>query len=416
MKSKELRAKRAKLIEDARALTTGDTMTAEQAAQFDAMMAEADQIKAQIDRIERAEDAERTLAQGVANRADDNGTSPDEQEDEERRHKRVFASWLLGGINSLTGEDRDYVVKRMSAAQSQFKNDANGTGTGPAGGYLVPPAFSDQLLVALKDYFSALDLFDEVATATGADLPWPTNDDTSRRARIIGENNQIGQAPMLFGQSVLKAFLYATDAVLVPWTLMEDSFIDLDAFITTALGTAFGRTLADDLTNGTGNGMPMGVATAAAAGPTSVGDTIAFEDIMELKHSVNRAYRTGAVFMMNDNTVKSLALLKDNEGRPLWIPSLQVDCPDVLAGFPIAVNESMADVAEGSAPILFGNMKNYKFRVTKQVSIVRLNERYADFLQTGFFGYARFGGGLPSAAQPIKKLVMKAAAASKAGG
>lgn len=416
MKSKELRAKRAKLIEDARALTTGDTMTAEQAAQFDAMMAEADQIKAQIDRIERAEDAERTLAQGVANRADDNGTSPDEQEDEERRHKRVFASWLLGGINSLTGEDRDYVVKRMSAAQSQFKNDANGTGTGPAGGYLVPPAFSDQLLVALKDYFSALDLFDEVATATGADLPWPTNDDTSRRARIIGENNQIGQAPMLFGQSVLKAFLYATDAVLVPWTLMEDSFIDLDAFITTALGTAFGRTLADDLTNGTGNGMPMGVATAAAAGPTSVGDTIAFEDIMELKHSVNRAYRTGAVFMMNDNTVKSLALLKDNEGRPLWIPSLQVDCPDVLAGFPIAVNESMADVAAGSAPILFGNMKNYKFRVTKQVSIVRLNERYADFLQTGFFGYARFGGGLPSAAQPIKKLVMKAAAASKAGG
>lgn len=415
MKSKELRAKRAKLIEDARALTTGDTMTAEQAAQFDAMMAEADQIKAQIDRIERAEDAERTLAQGVANRADDNGTSPDEQEDEERRHKRVFASWLLGGINSLTGEDRDYVVKRMSAAQSQFKNDANGTGTGPAGGYLVPPAFSDQLLVALKDYFSALDLFDEVATATGADLPWPTNDDTSRRARIIGENNQIGQSPMTFGQSVLKAFLYATDAVLVPWTLMEDSFIDLDAFITTALGTAFGRTLADDLTNGTGNGMPMGVATAAAAGPTSVGDTIAFEDIMELKHSVNRAYRTGAVFMMNDNTVKSLALLKDNEGRPLWIPSLQVDCPDVLAGFPIAVNESMADVAAGSAPILFGNMKNYKFRVTKQVSIVRLNERYADFLQTGFFGYARFGGGLPSAAQPIKKLVMKAAAQASGG-
>ncbi|MFT8944410.1 MAG: phage major capsid protein [Acetobacter pasteurianus] len=416
MKSKELRAKRAKLVEDARALTNGDTMTAEQAAQFDAMMAEADQMKAQIDRIERAEDAERTLAQGVANRADDNGTSPDEQEDEERRHKRVFASWLLGGINSLTGEDRDYVVKRMSAAQSQFKNDANGTGTGPAGGYLVPPAFSDQLLVALKDYFSALDLFDEVATATGADLPWPTNDDTSRRARIIGENNQIGQAPMLFGQSVLKAFLYATDAVLVPWTLMEDSFIDLDAFITTALGTAFGRTLADDLTNGTGNGMPMGVATAAAAGPTSVGDAIAFEDIMELKHSVNRAYRTGAVFMMNDNTVKSLALLKDNEGRPLWIPSLQVDCPDVLAGFPIAVNESMVDVAAGSAPILFGNMKNYKFRVTKQVSIVRLNERYADYLQTGFFGYARFGGGLPSAAQPIKKLVMKAAAAPEAGG
>lgn len=410
MKSKELRAKRAKLIEDARALTTADTMTEEQATQFDTMMAEADRIKAQIDRIERAENAERTLAEGVAARAAAHGVGTDEQEEAELRQQRVFGAWLRGGINTLSGEDRDYAIQCMTDARSQFKNDTNGTATGPAGGYLVPPAFSGQLLVSLKDYFSSLDLFDEISTGTGADLPWPTNDDTGRRARIIGENTQIGQSDIKFGQSSIKAFLYATDAVLVPWTLMQDSFIDLNAFISSALVTAFGRTLADDLTIGTGNGMPTGVLTAAAVGPTSTGNAIAYDDIMELKHSVNRAYRNGSVFMMNDNTVKSLAKLKDNQGRPLWVPSLTADCPDVLAGFPIAVNESMPDIAPGASPMMFGNMKNYKFRMVKQVSVVRLDERYADYLQTAFFGYARFGGGLPSAASPIQKLVMKPAA------
>lgn len=410
MKSKELRAKRAKLIDDARALANGETMTAEQATQFDAMMAEADQIKGQIDRIEKAEAANKELAAGIAARAENNGTSPDEQEADEKRHERVFVAWLRGGIDALAGEDRAFAMQRVQAYQANFKNAGDmGTGTGPGGGYLVPPAFAAQLLVALKEYFTALNLFDEITGGTGADLPWPTNDDTSRRAKIIGENQQVGQGNMNFGQVSLKAFLYATDAILVPWTLMQDSFMDLDAFIRTAIATAFGRTLADDLTIGTGVGMPQGVLTAAAAGPTAKGANLVYDDFVELIHSVNRAYRSGAVFMMNDNSTKALHLLKDTQGRPLWVPSLVTGMPDTFAGYPIEVNESMPDIAAGATPILFGNLKNYKFRMVKQVSVVRLNERYADYLQTGYFGYARFGGGLPSAAQPIKKLVMPAA-------
>ncbi|GAN61601.1 phage capsid protein [Acetobacter cibinongensis] len=411
MTSKELRAKRAKLIEDARALTSAESMTAEQVTQFDAMMAEASQIMAQITRMEQADNAAKTLAEGIAARAEEGGVSPDQQESEERQQERVFVAWLRGGIDALNTEDRTIAMQRVQAYQASFQNDM-GTGTGPGGGYLVPPAFSGQLLVALKEYFTALNLFDMIETTSGADLPWPTNDDTARRAKIIGENQQISKGDMNFGQVSLKAFLYATDAILVPWTLFQDSFMDLDGFIRNAIATAFGRTLADDLTTGTGVGMPQGVLTGAAAGPTSKAADLVYDDFVELIHSVDRAYRTGATFMMNDNTTKALHLLKDQIGRPLWVPSLVTGMPDTFAGYPVTVNESMPDIAAGATPILFGNLKNYKFRMVKQVSVVRLNERYADYLQTGYFGYARFGGGLPTAAAPLKKLVM----AGKAGG
>ncbi|MBS1029148.1 phage major capsid protein [Gluconobacter albidus] len=402
MRSKELRAKRAKLIADARALINGETVTAEQSAQFDAMMAEADELKARIDRIETADAAEAELVGQIAARGEQEGRGTDEQRDRETQEVRVFGAWLRGGMDNLSGEDRLFAMR-----QAQLGTElraAQSTQTGQAGGYLVPPLFENQLLVALKAYFTALDLFDEIPTATGAPLPWPTNDDTSARAKIIGENTTISTSDMKFGISSILAYLYATDAVLVPWTLMQDSFLDLDAFLRGALATRFGRTLADDLTNGTGTNMPQGVCTAAGVGPTTATVAIGYDDILDLQHSVDPAYRQGASFMLNDMTFKALRKLKDNEGRPLWSPSIAAGAPDMFAGSPLNINQSMPDIAAGNKAMLFGNFKNYKFRNVKGLSVVRLNERYADALQTAYFGYARFGGGVPGAGTAIKAL------------
>jgi len=73
MKTKEMRAKRAKLVADARAITDsvkdGEALTAEQSAKFDEIMAAADVLKADIDRIENLEDAEAHLAARQERRA-----------------------------------------------------------------------------------------------------------------------------------------------------------------------------------------------------------------------------------------------------------------------------------------------------------------------------------------------------------
>ena len=52
MRTKYLRAQRAKLIADARALIDKDSPTTEELAKFDAMMKDADGIKAQYERME----------------------------------------------------------------------------------------------------------------------------------------------------------------------------------------------------------------------------------------------------------------------------------------------------------------------------------------------------------------------------
>src|SRR3954467_7836904 len=68
MKSRELRARRAKLIEDARALIGDKYCSAEETMKFEKMMAEADRLKGQIDRVERVETEEHEMLEVLTQR------------------------------------------------------------------------------------------------------------------------------------------------------------------------------------------------------------------------------------------------------------------------------------------------------------------------------------------------------------
>jgi HK97 family phage major capsid protein len=53
----------------------------------------------------------------------------------------------------------------------------------------------------------------------------------------------------------------------------------------------------------------------------------------------------------------------------------------------------MATPAANANSVLFGDMSKYKLRKVKNgVTLMRLVERYADYLQVGFIGWGRFDG------------------------
>jgi HK97 family phage major capsid protein len=110
--------------------------------------------------------------------------------------------------------------------------------------------------------------------------------------------------------------------------------------------------------------------------------------------------------MMHDLVLKEVRKLKDEDKRPLWEPSLQAGAPSSLLGSPVVVNNDMASsVATGAKTVLFGNLAAaYVWRTVSGGQLVRLDERYADFLQVGFFGFSR-ADGLVQDTAAIKLLV-----------
>ena len=49
--------------------------------------------------------------------------------------------------------------------------------------------------------------------------------------------------------------------------------------------------------------------------------------IIKLIYTLRKAHRTGAKFMMNNNSLFAIRLLKDSEGNYLWRPGLELGQP-----------------------------------------------------------------------------------------
>lgn len=429
MNPKELRQKRAGLIEQARAKANDPKATAEDLAAVDAMLTEADALKAQIDRLERSESLFAELGREIGARAEVSSAFVADT----GRERAIFAKMVRAGGNAaLTDTDKTYIADvvardqrilramatgstgRLSPEDQQHYANAFGeiknagaTSSPGAGGYTIAPLFEAQLLIALKAWGGMRAASRTIQTDTGANLPWPTMDDTSNVATILGtENTSVGTGTDLaFGQKSLGAFTYVSGAVPVSLQLLQDSAFDFGSLVEQALVVRFGRGQNAHFTNGSGSGQPQGIVTAAAAGPvgaTGQTVTVTWENFVDLEHSVDPAYRPGAKFMMHDSTLQAIKKLVDNYGRPLFLPGITTGAPDTLLGYPLIINQDMPVMAASAKSILFGNFDNYIIRDTLGMQMMVLRERYADLLQVAWIAYMRSDGRLVSAASPVK--------------
>lgn len=344
----------------------------------------------------------------------------------EAQYNQVDRSGVVGGTGAPGGtpDQNPHEAAYLDAFQAYIRNQpmtntqqvalqsgftqapqgAAGVGTGSAGGYLVPPAFR-QKLVEQMTFVAAMRQYAEVITTdTGANLPWPTVNDTSNEGAILGENTQISEQDVTFGQASLDAYMYTSLLVRVSLQLLNDNAFDLNSWLPRALGARIGRVQNRHFTVGTGTGQPDGIITSATVGVTGTGSFattkgVGYDDLIDLIDSIDPSYQNAnSRFMMSQTTRKLLRKLKDSQNRPLWEPSVQVGVPDVLLGYPLSLNNYMASPAVNAKAILFGDIREaYVIRDVSDLAVMRLVERYADYLQVGFFAFQRSDGTLQNA-------------------
>lgn len=388
----QLREQRANIWEQMKAVVDGAEgreMTGEEAASYDRMEADLDGITAQIERGER---------HNARARGDFDTRAPQAptETDEDAEYMRVFGSFLRGGMGDLDADGRAFMQRKFQQPRA-----AQGVGTSTAGGYLVPPEFRDRIVETMKDFGAMLREAEEIETESGANLPWPTNDDTGNVGAILAENTQITEQDVTIGTASLDAYMYTSKLVRVSFQLIQDR-PDFDNWLPGKLGERIGRILNQHFTTGTGTGQPDGIVTSATVGVTGTGSFattggVSYDNLIDLTEGLDPAYSGGAgqKFMIHQSVRKAIRKLKDNNGAYLWQPSTQLGIPDSVLGYPVVVNNDMPTLAASSKSVLFGNIRQaYVYRTVRDTSLVRLAERYADFLQVGFFAFKRADGTL----------------------
>jgi HK97 family phage major capsid protein len=372
-------------------------LSGEETSQYDQLEAELDTLGKEIQRRERHENRARELDRVDRDPAIVNDPTDDSPTSEE--YEVAFRGFMRDGISGVSPEQRKVLQQGFVELRAQ------GVASGAAGGYLVPQGFRQRLQETMKFFSQMRQVAEVIETDTGNPLPWPTNNDTANKGAILAENTQVTEQDVTIGTKTLGAFMYTSKLVRVSFQLLQDSGFDLEGWLARKLGERIGRIQNEHFTTGVGTTQPEGVqtnATVGVTGTTGQTTTVIFEDLIDLVHSVDVAYRAEAGFMLNDLTVAKARKLKDSTGHPLWQPSLQLGTPDTLLGYGLFTNNDMPVMAADAKSILFGDFKRgYVIRDVSGVQLLRLEERYADYLQVGFLAFQR-SDGLPQDAAAIR--------------
>jgi len=412
---KDLREKMANIATEARsklsevADNTPEERATEIEREFDAMMADHDKLAAKVERLEKVEVAlrageeidlsKRPTFENRSAPAVDNGLAMD--------YRAAFAEMVAAG-----GEG--YVDQEVRNVLKEHRVQTGGTTT--AGGFTVPvelATFIDKAMIATGPMYRS-DLFTVINSADGRTFNIPTVDDTAVTAVAHTEGTQPtddGGKDATFGQKSVGAFAFDSEWIRWSAELNADSILNMESLLGELIGERLGRIANSKLTTGSGSSDVEGIVTNSGAGKvTAATNAVTSDEIIDLIHSVDPAYRTSAAtaIMMNDSTLAAVRKLKDGNGNYLWqMGNYQAGVPQNILGYNVVVNQAMAGLGDGvsSKAMLFGDMSKFYVRKVGAPSLYVARERFApDF---GLLGYIRFDGVLVNTAA-IKHLATAA--------
>jgi HK97 family phage major capsid protein len=373
-------------------------LSAEDRSAYDLAEKDLNRLSEDLERQERHDKTAALLAEpnrsGVVVPAQRTGEEGERSEQPKlEQYRTAFTNYLRRGVSNIPAEERQV----LEAVSQELRAQASTPDS--AGGFTIPEGFWAKVTEVMKLYGGVLSVANVIPTDTGAKLPWPTNDDTANVGEQIGENTAVGEQDLAFGAKELDAYIFSSKMVRLPLALLQDTGVDMEGLLARRLGERLGRIHNLKQTTGSGVDTPEGLITNARVGKTTAGGQIAavtYDDLVDLEHSVDPAYRASgrAGFMFNDTTLAALRKVKDADGRPLWQPSLQAGVSDTLNGRPYTINQDMASLAASAKAIAFGDFNaGYVVRVVKNPTLIRLAERYAELLQVAFFAYDRMDAG-----------------------
>jgi HK97 family phage major capsid protein len=368
---------------------------------YDALMAEVDDWTGRID---RAEDMRRiavyhsethAVADAAARASGATGSEG----------RAIYNKWLRKGDAGLSAEDFTTIRNTMS------------TTTGSEGGYTVATEVATSVLDALKAFGGMRSVAEIIRSSGTGDLSFPASDGTSETGELIGQNTTATAADVAFSTIPLVTYKFSSKFVSVPFELLQDSNVDIEAFVQTRLATRLARITNTYFTTGTGTAQPKGLMAAATVGVTAANSTtqvtaITYDSLVDLMHSVDPEYRAlgNCKFMMNDASVKVIRKIKDQNLRPIFVPGYETGvpggAPDTLLGAPVVINQDIAVMGASAKSIAYGDLSFYKIRDVMDVSMFRFTDStFTKLGQVGFLAWMRSGGNLVDVGGAVKVFV-----------
>jgi len=321
------------------------TLSDEQKTQYDAWMANVDEIK---DRAERAEKLMSTEAELSAKQAEQKLAQEKATNEQKIREAGFEHGWqyLKAIYDFMIDGVRDPRLEKL-----QNTKDMSGE-TGITGGFLLPTQQNQEIL-ATRGEASEIRNRGRVVPMGARTVDFPAVDYSKGEAGksaffggvqtyYVEESKEIDESEPKFKTVELKAKEIA-GYVEIPNSLLRDSPISLEAFLQGP--GSFGGALAwqedYDSLRGAGAGKLLGILNSPAAISTSrkTASKFQFEDAVTM---ASRMILSGSpIWQISQSVMPQLYQMVDSNGNNIWQGSAAVGKPDTLLGWPIKWTEKL---------------------------------------------------------------------------
>lgn len=357
----------------------GVNMDETENAKFDALNTEHTNLEKAIERKKTLNGHDSLEQENIEQIAEKKGETADQVRDFKEASKSALTSYLRGGFAVMSANEME-VMKRAQSA-----------GTDSEGGFTVDETMASSITRSMLEFGGVRSVATILSTSTGGVLNYPTNNDTANVGEWLSENSAASAQDTVFGNVALNAWKASSDVMLLSRELIQDSAFDIEAYITSLIAERIGRLTNTAYTVGVGSTTPHGVITAASEGAvTDVTLVVDFDDLLDLKHSVDRAYRNNGKWMFNDTVLKALkktAIASANQS--LWQQGIVGGPPATIDGQEYVVNNDMADVTAQSHSVAYGDFKKFLIRDVTGVEVLRSEQLNMLKNQITYVGFMR---------------------------
>lgn len=378
---KELKEKRAELYEQLNAIlvaaeTEVRALNEAEQTEFDNLEKAIKELDATIERQDRAR---KMLFENTATKED---RAKENKEDEEQR---AFEKYL----RSTTAEER--AATNLTASDN---------------GAVIPTSVANKIVTRVEEICPVYQLAD-VYKVNGK-LTIPYYDDTTN-AISMAYTNEFSELTSTSGKFVnidLDGYL-AGCLTKISKSLINNASFDITSVVIERMAVAIAKFIEKELLIGT-SAKITGLSTLKNNVTSAKAAAVSLDDLIEVQEAVSDIYQAEAVWIMSKKTRTAIRKLKDSEGRYILNPDPTSKWGYTLLGKDVYCSDNMPEIAAGKTTVYYGDMKGLAVKVSEDISIQVLKERFATEHVDGVVGWVELDAKVQNE-QAIAKLTQASA-------
>lgn len=277
-------------------------------------------------------------------------------------------------------------------------------------GGVIPESIADKIVERVKELspiYKMVSIYN-----VGGDLVFPVYDDsTDTGASIVGDMQKVEESSGKFTTIKLENYIVGV-LKLVSKSLINRSDFDLLNFVVNKVAEDIVVFLEKTLINGSADKTKYtyeGIFETKNLITVAAENAITIDELIDVQMTVPQAYQQNAVWIMHKNTLKSLRKLKDADNNYILNRDITNPFGWTLLGKSVFTSENAPEMASDTTAVVYGDMSGLYVKLTKNMEINVLREKYADQYAYGVIGYTEFDSKIVEA-QKLAGLKMKKAA------